>query len=134
MNGWQRNGRNPQWSNEQMVAALKRVYTKMGACGIAEYREHRLPDDPTHQGIIARFGTFNRAKIKAGLPICRKSGYTKIEIEPDEVELAPIQKTEYPCWKCHRMFLGIGRKNGNWHCENCTLTNNAQAANMAWLG
>lgn len=117
-----------------MVEALKRVYTKMGACGIAEYREHRLPDDPTHQGIIARFGTFNRAKIKAGLPICRKSGYTKIEIEPDEVELAPIQKTEYPCWKCQRTYSGLGRKKGDYFCDSCRITVRERASSMAWLG
>lgn len=136
MNGWQRNGANPQWTTEQMMDALKRVYAKVGACGIAEYRIHRLPDDPTHQGIISRFGSWNRVKIKAGLPITIRTvkGKRTEEAEADEVELAPQPRTTYPCWKCRRDYQGFGRKQGDWFCESCRTTVREWAANMAWLG
>ena len=134
MNGWQRNGANPQWTTEQMMEALARVYATVGACGIAEYRTHRRPTDPTPEGITARFGAWNRAKVKAGLPITIRAGRGRktVEGEADEAELIPQKQTTYPCWRCHRPFKGVGRRKGQWHCEYCREQLAIQAASMGW--
>lgn len=136
MNGWQRNGRYPQWSTEQMMECLRKVHAKAGVCGIAEYRELREDGDPTHQGIIARFGTWNRAKIRAGLPITVRAGNVRtVEAEADEVEAPPPAPTSlYPCWRCHRDYQGRGHKQSDYFCYACREQVNDMARNMAWLG
>lgn len=124
-------GRRETWTTEQMLDALKRVYAAAGSCTQLEYSALRLDTEPSERTIRIRFGNFNRAKIRAGLPITvkvRKVTRNLIRGMPQP------ERTTYPCWKCHKPFKGIGRKRGNWHCHECSARITEKANAMAWLG
>ena len=128
------NGAKPKWTDDEMLAALKRVQTMTQFVGVSEYRILRLPTEPSSEAITGRFRSWNNAKIKAGLAIRLKTVLVRDgeRLQDDEEEMPVAKRTKYPCWKCHRPFMGMGRRKGNWHCEECTEQNNVQAAGMGW--
>jgi ribosomal protein L37AE/L43A len=132
MNGWANNGAKPKWTDEEMLAAMKRVQAMTAFCGVSDYKAHRLPTDPTAEAIVARFRTWNKAKLKAGLKIQVKMVRDGERMQCDEAELNRPKRTLYPCHKCGVKFKGLGRRNGQWHCEECTRSINFIAAGMGW--
>lgn len=113
---------------EEFLADLQRVYRLQMEIGIEIYRKHGRFSDSS---INKRFGSWNRALVQAGLPINYQTSHSQELLGADTVA---SKRTTYPCHKCHEPFFGLGRRNGHWHCDKCTATNNAMAANMAWLG
>lgn len=119
----------PTFTEAQMLAAIKRVYAACGSCTQEDYTALRMDSEPSERTIRCRFGTFNKAKIQAGLPIIvkvRKSQHCRMRgLERETL-------TEYPCLKCDRLFKGRGRRKGNFHCPVCVAVNFTLAAGMGW--
>lgn len=126
------NGARPKWTDQDMIDAMIRVQALAGFCGVNEYRQHCQRTDPTSGAIVSRFRKWNLAKIQAGLPIQVKMVRDGEKLGMDEVELERQKRTKYPCWRCKRPFMGLGRRKGQWHCEECTTAINLQAAGMGW--
>jgi len=130
MSGCANNGAKPKWTNEQYLEALHRVNQLAGVCGIKEYRQHKRTVDPTPEAVVSRFGSWNRAKIEAGLRIQVRIKRDGTIVEEEEVELPPVQRTTYPCHICHKPFQGIGKRKGEWFCEGCRTSVTALASGM----
>ena len=128
------NGAKPKWTDDEMLQALKRVQTMTQFVGVSEYRILRLPGEPGDAAIVGRFGSWNKAKTMAGMQVRIKRVTVRDgeRLQDDEEELPLPKRAKYPCWKCHRPFMGLGRRKGNWHCEMCTNQNNVEASGMGW--
>lgn len=112
---------------EDFLDDLKRVYAMQKEIGVEIYRKH----GKYSEGMITRkFGTWNRALSLACLPIRYQTSKTEELLGETTVK---TKRSVYPCWKCHQPFKGLGRRKGNWHCESCTESINAQAASMGWM-
>lgn len=112
---------------EEFLADLRRVYDIQKEIGIALYRKHGIYSESS---IIVKFGSWNRALIVAGLPTNYQTCLSKELLGADSVN---SKRTTYPCWKCKKPFKGLGRRKGNWHCDTCTASINAQASAMGWM-
>lgn len=106
------------WSNDEMLAALRRVYAILHRCTQTDYSVNRLDTDPSERTIRCRFGTFNAAKQLAGLPVTAKTRKTAHNLTRG---LSAPQLIPYSCHRCGRVFRGAGRRKGHWHCEACRL-------------
>jgi hypothetical protein len=91
-----------------MLAALQRVYAACGSCSQDDYAALRASTEPSERTIRCRFGTFNKAKVAAGLPCTVK--------------------------KRKKNYHGKGHKQGDYFCYACREQVHEMAANMAWLG
>lgn len=120
-----------KYTDQQIAAALLRIQAQYGSCRLDDYQRHKLPAEPSVWGIIWRYGTFNDAKEAVGLPIVVRARH-KAPRKIFETELKPTKRSTYPCWKCQQPFKGLGRRHGNWHCEQCAATITAQASSMGW--
>lgn len=121
----------PLYTKEQMLAALKRVYAACGSCSQDDYSALRASTEPSERTIRCRFGTFNKAKVAAGLPCTvkkRRSAHNLMR------GLPPAPTSEYPCWRCKKRYVGKGHKQGDYFCCACRGYVNEMASNMAWLG
>ena len=121
----------PLYTKEQMLVALKRVYAACGSCSQDDYSALRANTEPSERTIRCRFGTFNKAKVAAGLPCTvkkRRSAHNLMR------GLPPAPTSEYPCWRCKKRYVGKGHKQGDYFCYACREMVQEMASNMAWLG
>ncbi len=124
-------GAGPIYTEAQMLAALNRVYAACGSCSQDDYAALRASTEPSERTIRCRFGTFNKAKVAAGLPCTVKKRHSAHNLMRG---LPPPPTSEYPCWRCKKQYVGKGRKQGDYFCSTCREQVNEMASNMAWLG
>ena len=124
-------GASPTFTEAQMLAAIKRVYATCGSCTQEDYTALRMDSEPSERTIRCRFGTFNKAKVAAGLPCTVRKRHSAHNL----MRGLPAAPTSfYPCWRCKKKYTGRGRKQGDYFCSTCREQVNEMAANMAWLG
>jgi len=124
-------GASPTYTEAQMLAALNRVYAACGSCSQDDYAALRASTEPSERTIRCRFGTFNKAKVAAGLPCTVKKRHSAHNLMRG---LPPAPTSFYPCWRCKKNYHGTGHKQGDYFCYACREQVNEMAANMAWLG
>ena len=124
-------GASPTYTEAQILAALNRVYAACGSCSQEDYAALRASTEPSERTIRCRFGTFNKAKVAAGLPCTVRKRYSAHNLMRG---LPPAPTSFYPCWRCKKKYPGRGRKQGDYFCSTCREQVHETAANMAWLG